>query len=68
MLDYRIETFLQVCERMNYRKAADALGITWLAISTTVTFTPWAVRFSASSRPIKPAPTTTAERHLFSSK
>lgn len=36
MLDYRIETFLQVCERMNYRKAADALGITQPAVTQQI--------------------------------
>ncbi len=33
MLDYRNETFMQVCERMNYRKAAEALGITQPAVT-----------------------------------
>ena len=28
MLDHRVETFLTLCELMNYRKTAEALGIT----------------------------------------
>ena len=36
------------------------LGSTWGAKSTTVTWMPMPWRFSASSRPMKPPPTTTA--------
>lgn len=38
MLDYRTETFLTVCEYMNYTKAAEALNITQPAISGHIRF------------------------------
>lgn len=36
MLDYRIDTFLALCESMNYRKAADALHISQPAVSQQI--------------------------------
>ena len=33
MLDFRIETFLQVCEDMNYTRAAQRLNLTQPAVS-----------------------------------
>lgn len=33
MLDHRVETFLTVCQQMNYRKTADILGITQPAVT-----------------------------------
>lgn len=33
MLDYRIETFLEVCETLNYTKAAENLGLSQPAVS-----------------------------------
>ena len=38
MMDYRIDTFLLVCERMNYRKTAEILGITQPAVSQQIHF------------------------------
>lgn len=36
MLDYRIDTFLMVCELMNYHKTADALGLTQPAVTQQI--------------------------------
>ena len=38
MLDHRIETFMAVCELMNYRKAADLLHITQQAVTQHIQF------------------------------
>ena len=38
MLDHRIETFMAVCELMNYRKAADLLHITQPAVTQHIQF------------------------------
>lgn len=38
MLDFRTETFLTVCEYMNYTKAAEVLGLTQPAISGHIKF------------------------------
>lgn len=38
MLDYRIETFLLLCQLMNYRKTAEALGITQPAVTQQIHF------------------------------
>ena len=44
---------------------SNAFGITCGAASITVTERPCAIRFSAVSSPIKPAPTTAARRQPF---
>lgn len=36
MVDYRIDTFLLLCQLMNYRKTADALGITQPAVTQQI--------------------------------
>ena len=36
MIDYRMNTFLLLCELMNYRKTADALGITQPAVTQQI--------------------------------
>ena len=36
MLDFRMETFLTVCEYMNFTHAAEALGLTQPAVSQHV--------------------------------
>ncbi|MBR2132432.1 MAG: LysR family transcriptional regulator [Oscillospiraceae bacterium] len=36
MIDYRIDTFLLLCDLMNYRKTADALGITQPAVTQQI--------------------------------
>lgn len=36
MLDHRTETFLLLCEYMNYRKTAEALGITQPAVTQQI--------------------------------
>lgn len=38
MLDYRIETFLTVCDYMNYHKTAEALGLTQPAVTQQIRF------------------------------
>jgi len=38
MVDYRIDTFLILCQLMNYRKTADALGITQPAVTQQIHF------------------------------
>ena len=38
MVDYRIETFLLLCELMNYRKTAEALRITQPAVTQQIHF------------------------------
>ena len=38
MLDYRVDTFLKVCETMNYTRAADALGLSQPAVSQHIAF------------------------------
>lgn len=38
MVDYRVETFLLLCQLMNYRKTADALGITQPAVTQQIHF------------------------------
>ncbi len=38
MLDYRIETFLAVCEKMNYREVAEMLHITQPAVTHHIQF------------------------------
>ena len=38
MLDHRVETFLTLCELMNYRKTAEALGITQPAVTQQIHF------------------------------
>lgn len=38
MVDYRINTFLLLCQLMNYRKTADALGITQPAVTQQIRF------------------------------
>ena len=38
MLDFRIETFLCVCNYMNYTKAAKALGITQPGVSQHIKY------------------------------
>ncbi len=38
MLDFRTETFLTVCEYMNYTKAAEVLNMTQPAISGHIRF------------------------------
>jgi len=38
MIDYRIDTFLLLCQLMNYRKTADALGITQPAVTQQIHF------------------------------
>lgn len=36
MVDYRVDTFLLLCQFMNYRKTADALGITQPAVTQQI--------------------------------
>ena len=36
MIDYRVDTFLTLCQLMNYRKTADALGITQPAVTQQI--------------------------------
>ena len=36
MLDYRIDTFLTLCESMNYRKAAEILHISQPAVTQQI--------------------------------
>ena len=36
MLDYRIDTFLTLCEQMNYRKTAETLGLTQPAVTQQI--------------------------------
>lgn len=36
MVDYRVDTFLLLCQLMNYRKTADALGITQPAVTKQI--------------------------------
>lgn len=36
MVDYRVDTFLLLCQLMNYRKTADALGITQPAVTQQI--------------------------------
>ena len=38
MLDFRIETFLMVCQYMNYTRAAEALNITQPAVSQHIRY------------------------------
>lgn len=38
MLDHRMETFLLVCDRMNYHKVADELGLTQPAVTQQIRF------------------------------
>lgn len=38
MLDYRMETFLLVCDYMNYHKVADALGLTQPAVTQQIRY------------------------------
>ena len=38
MVDYRMDTFLILCQLMNYRKTADALGITQPAVTQQIHF------------------------------
>ena len=38
MIDHRVETFLLLCDLMNYRKTADALGITQPAVTQQIHF------------------------------
>lgn len=38
MLDFRINTFLTVCQYMNYTRAAEALSITQPAVSHHIHF------------------------------
>jgi len=38
MLDYRIETFLSVCDCMNYHKTAETLGLTQPAVTQQIRF------------------------------
>ena len=38
MLDYRVETFLLLCQLMNYRKTAEVLGITQPAVTKQIHF------------------------------
>lgn len=38
MIDYRMDTFLLLCQLMNYRKTADALGITQPAVTQQIHF------------------------------
>ena len=38
MLDFRINTFLTVCQYMNYTRAAEALSITQPAVSQHIQF------------------------------
>lgn len=38
MMNHRIDTFLLVCEQMNYRKTAEVLGITQPAVSQQIHF------------------------------
>ena len=38
MVDYRMDTFLILCQLMNYRKTADALGITQTAVTQQIHF------------------------------
>lgn len=38
MVDYRVDTFLLLCQFMNYRKTADALGITQPAVTQHIHF------------------------------
>ena len=38
MLDHRMETFLLVCDLMNYHKAADTLGLTQPAVTQQIRF------------------------------
>ena len=38
MLDHRVDTFLLLCQLMNYRKTADALGITQPAVTQQIHF------------------------------
>lgn len=38
MIDYRVDTFLLLCQFMNYRKTADALGITQPAVTKQIQF------------------------------
>lgn len=38
MLDYRIDTFLLLCQLMNYRKTAETLGITQPAVTQQIHF------------------------------
>ena len=38
MLDYRMNTFLTVCDTMNYRKAAELLHITQPAVTQHIQF------------------------------
>ena len=37
MIDYRIKTFLKLCETMNYRKTAEQLNMTQPAVHNTFT-------------------------------
>ena len=36
MLDYRMDTFLTLCEQMNYRKTADLLHISQPAVTQQI--------------------------------
>ena len=38
MIDFRVETFIQVCKYMNYTKAAKALHITQPAVSQHIRY------------------------------
>ena len=38
MLDYRIETFLKVCDTKNYRKAAESLNMTQPAVTQHIQY------------------------------
>ena len=38
MVDRRVDTFLLLCQLMNYRKTADALGITQPAVTQQIHF------------------------------
>ena len=59
-----VETFIEAFSSWRRARLAisksKARGMIWSAMSTTVTSRPSAIRFSATSRPMKPAPTTTA--------
>lgn len=47
MLDFRVSTFLTVCEYMNYTKAAEALHITQPAVTRAYTLSGKAVPHKA---------------------
>ena len=36
MIDHKIETFLVLCEQLNYQKAADKLNLTQLAVTQQI--------------------------------